>query len=89
MSNGDPERRIFLSYPNTNNESFSCPPLFLFENKLLEAHEYAKMQFHHNISMTSLGDNVREFQYNQWWFYPGVENLILPMLSYIVFILSR
>ena len=29
MTNGDPEGRIFLSYPHTNNGFFSCSPLFL------------------------------------------------------------
>ena len=28
MTNGDPEGRIFLSYPHTNNGFFSCSPLF-------------------------------------------------------------
>ena len=27
MTNGDPEGRIFLSYPNTNNGFFFCSPL--------------------------------------------------------------
>ena len=30
MTHGDPEGRIFLSYPHTNNGFFSCSPLFLF-----------------------------------------------------------
>ena len=30
LTNDDPEGRIFLSYPHTNNEFFSCSPLFLF-----------------------------------------------------------
>ena len=52
MTNGDPEGRIFLSYPHTHNGFFFL--LFtavLFENKLPEVPEYAKMQFH---IMTSL-----------------------------------
>ena len=60
MTNGDPEGRIFLNYPHTIMDSFSCSPLFfLFENKLLGVPEYSKMQFH---MMTSLKRNndVRE-----------------------------
>ena len=30
IRNSDPEWRIFLSYPHTNNDFFSCSPLFLF-----------------------------------------------------------
>ena len=62
MTNGDPEGWIFLSYPHTNNGSFSCSPLFFILKKLPVVSEYAKIQFH---MMTSLDDNVREFQYNQ------------------------
>ena len=52
LTNGDPEGRIFLSYPLSTRimDSFSCSPLFLFiylfYNKLPEVPEYAKMQFH-------------------------------------------
>ena len=42
---------------------------FFFLNKLPEVPEYAMMQFHMmtslNITMTSLDDHVRGFQYNQ------------------------
>ena len=55
MTNGDPEGRIFLSYPHTNNGFFFLlTTIFLFENKLQEVPEYAKMQFH---MMTSLKHN--------------------------------
>ena len=44
---------------------FFCSPLyFYFKNKLPESSEYAKIQFHFNITMTSLDDHLREFQYN-------------------------
>ena len=46
MTNGDPEGRIFLSYPHTNNGLFFLVHqfFFIFQNKLLEVPEYAKMQ---------------------------------------------
>ena len=67
ITNCDSEGQIFLSYPHTNNVFFFLFTIvFLFENKLLEVSEYAKMRFH---MLTSLkrnnDDNVREFQYNQ------------------------
>ena len=53
MTNGDPEGRIFLSYPHTNNGFFFLLTtvfiylfIYLFLNKLPEVPEYAKMQFH-------------------------------------------
>ena len=50
MTNGDPEGRIFLTYPQTNNEYFFLLTTvfiyLLFQNKLTEVPEYAKMQFH-------------------------------------------
>ena len=56
MTNGDPEGWIFLFYPHTKIiSSFSCSPVFfLFQNKLPEVPEYAKMQLH---MMTSLKHN--------------------------------
>ena len=57
MTNGDPEGQIFLSYPHTNNGFvflLTTVFFFLFENKLPEVPEYAKMQFH---MMTSLKHN--------------------------------
>ena len=66
MANGDSEGRIFLSYPHTNNGFFLLTTVSLLKNKLPEVPEYAKIQFHMvNITMTSLDDNVGEFQYNQ------------------------
>ena len=71
MTNGDPEGYIFLSYPHTNNGFFFLlTTVFLFENKLQEVHEYAKIQFYlmtslkHNNNV--IGDNVLEFQHNQY-----------------------
>ena len=48
MTNGDLEGQIFLSYPHTNNGFFFLLTIvfFLFENKLPEVPEYAKMRFH-------------------------------------------
>ena len=49
----DPEGGIFLSYPHTNNGYIflltTC--FFLFQNKLLEVPENAKMQFHMMMSL--------------------------------------
>ena len=71
MTNGDPEGRIFLSYPHANNGSFSCSPLFLFiylfkylffylfiylfKNKVSEVPAYAKMQFNIMALLDVLG----------------------------------
>ena len=69
MTNSDPEGQIFLSYPHMNNGFFFMltTGVFIFKNKLPEVPEYAKIQFHMmmSLTMTSLDDNVREFQYNQ------------------------
>ena len=50
MTNGDPEGRIFPSYPHTNiGFVFLLTTVFfiyLFLNKLPEVLEYVKMQFH-------------------------------------------
>ena len=56
MTNGDPEGLIFLSYPHMNNGFFFLltTVFLLFENKLPEVPEYAKIQFH---MMTSLKHN--------------------------------
>ena len=52
MTNGDPEGRIFLYYPHTNNEFFVLlTTAFCLKNKLPEVPEYAEIQFH---MMTSL-----------------------------------
>ena len=59
MTNGDPDGRVFLSYPHTNNGFFSCSPLFQFiysfKNKLPEVPEYVKMQFHMVTLLEVLG----------------------------------
>ena len=48
MTNGDPEGRIFLEYPHTNNGLFFVlTTVFIyFQNKLPDVPEHAKMQFH-------------------------------------------
>ena len=63
-------RKIFLSYPHTDTILFFLlTTVFILKNKRQEVLEYAKIQFHmmtsFNITMASLDDNVREFQYNQ------------------------
>ena len=58
MTNGDPEGRIFLSYPHTNNGFFfllTTVFIYLFLNKLLEVPEYPKMQFHMMMLRDVLG----------------------------------
>ena len=55
MTKGDPEGRIFLSYPHRNNGFFFLlATVFFFFNNLPEVPEYTKMQFH---MMTSLKHN--------------------------------
>ena len=47
IANGDAEGWIFLSYPHKNNGFFFLlTTVFLFQNKLPEVPEYAKMQFY-------------------------------------------
>ena len=58
MTNGDPEGRIFLSYPNTINGFFfllTTGFIYLFQNKLAEVPKYAKMQFHTMTLLDVLG----------------------------------
>ena len=70
MTNGDPEGRIFLSYPLTNNGFFFLHTtvfisfflsfflslfIYLFQNKLPEVREYSKMQFHMLTFLVVLG----------------------------------
>ena len=64
MTNGDPEGRIFLSYPHTNNGFFFLFTtvfyifflfIYLFQNKLTEVSEYDKMQFHTMTLLDVLG----------------------------------
>ena len=56
MTKGDPEEWIFISYPHRNNGFFFLltTVFLLFQNKLPEIPEYAKMQFH---MMTSIKHN--------------------------------
>ena len=58
MTNGDPEGRIFLSYPHRNNGFFLLLVIvfiYLFENKLPEVPKYTKMQFHMMALLDVLG----------------------------------
>ena len=58
MINSDPEGRIFLSYPHTNNGFFyllTTVFIYLFLNKLPEVPEYTKMQFHMMMLLDVLG----------------------------------
>ena len=64
MTNGDPDRRIFLSYPHTNIGFFFLLTtvfihlpvyIYLFENKPPEVPEYTKMQFHMMTLLEFLG----------------------------------
>ena len=55
MTNGDPEARIFLSYPHTNNGLFFLlTTVFLFKNKLPEVPEYAYIYIisHDDVTLT-------------------------------------
>ena len=69
MTNGDSEGQLFLSYPHTINGFFFLltTVFFLFENKLPESLNTLICNFAwwRHLNMTSLDDNVREFQYNQ------------------------
>ena len=66
---GDPEGRVYLSYPHTNNVFFLLTTvlinlfiylfIYLFGNKLSEVPEYAKMQFHMMALVDVLGTFVR------------------------------
>ena len=52
MTNGDPERRIFLSHPNANNGFFFLLTIeYSISKRLHELSEYAEMR--HDM-MTSL-----------------------------------
>ena len=59
MTNGDPEGRIVLSYPHTNNGFFFLlTTVFIYlsiYNTLPEVPEYAKMQFHMMSLLDVLG----------------------------------
>ena len=57
MTNGDPEDHNFLFYPHTNNGFiFLLTTVFLFESKLPEVPENAKMQFHMMMSLKHNND---------------------------------
>ena len=64
MTNGDPEGRIFLSYPHANNGFFfllATGFIYLFIylfilNKLPEVPENAKMQFHMMTLLDVMGN---------------------------------
>ena len=70
MTYGDPEGRIFLTYPHTNNGIFFLLTtvciyllinqfiylfIYLLKKKLIEVPEYAKMQFHRMTFLDVLG----------------------------------
>ena len=62
MTNRSPEGQIFLSYPHMNNGFFFLLTtvfiylsILLFQNKLPEVPEYAKMQFHMMTLLDILG----------------------------------
>ena len=57
MTNGDPEGRIFLSYPHKNNGFFSCSLLFLLINWLI------KFKNRFQKSLNTLRSNFT------WWCY--------------------
>ena len=71
MTNGDPQGRIFLSYPHTNNWFFFLLTTVFFYLKISFQKSLTTLRYnftwwrHFNITMTSLNDNVCEFQYNQ------------------------
>ena len=60
MTNGDPEGRIYLSYPHTTNGFFFLLTtvsiyLSIYLKKLQEVPEYAKMSFHMMTLLDFLG----------------------------------
>ena len=65
MTNGDPEGRIFLYHPHTNNVFFFLPTIkyrILCLKRFSKVSEYAEVR--HDM-MPSLDDQLREFQHNQ------------------------
>ena len=71
MTSGDPEGQIFYPTLTRIMDSFSCSPLFFylkisFQKSLNTLRCNFTWWRHLNITITSLDDNVREFQYNQW-----------------------
>ena len=71
MTNSDHEGWIFLSYPHTNNGIFFLLNIvfFYFKISFQKSRNTLRSNFtwwcHFNITMMSLDDHVREFQYNQ------------------------
>ena len=72
VTKGDPDGQIFLSYSHPNNEfffllTFRYDILFLKKDPRISKYEELRQAIMTsvNITMTSLGDHVREFQYNQ------------------------
>ena len=69
MTIGDPKERIFLSYSHPNNRFFFLLTiryhiLFVKGSKKFMNTQRCDMNYG-DITMTSLDDHVREFQYNQ------------------------
>ena len=70
MTNGHPEGRIFLCYPHTNNGFFFLLTTDFFYFKTSFQKSLNRLRCictwwrHLNITMASLNDHVREFQYN-------------------------
>ena len=59
MTNGDPEGRIFLFHPHTNNGFFfllTTVFIYLFQTKISGVLKYAKMQFHMMTLLDVLGN---------------------------------
>ena len=70
ITNCDPEGQIFLSYPHTNiGFFFLLTTIFNLKISFQKSLNTLKCNFtlgrHLNITMTTLDDNVREFQYNK------------------------
>ena len=69
MTNGDPVGQVFLFYLYTNNGFFfllTTGFIYLFQNKLSEVPEYAKMQFH----MVTLLDVLGKIAWVRKYFLP-------------------
>ena len=58
MTNGDPEGRIFLSYPHTNNG------LFFLLTTVSEVPVNAKMQYHMMTLLDVLGDSMGKIRFS-------------------------
>ena len=68
MTNGDPEVRIFLFYPHTNNGLFFLlTTVFIYVfilNKLTGVPEYAKMQFQRMTLLDVLSKIACKFRFS-------------------------